>query len=135
MQKQKDGFSGERSIVLPISVIQEMETETLASMLHITNIGYYPKAKNHFRERIEPISQYIFIYCIEGTGWFTINGTLFKVEKINTLFYLQVFLTNMDRTKLTLGLSIGFTSKENSQRYLQIKQTYLLKLNLLSIRV
>ena len=87
MQKQKDGFSGERSIVLPTSVIQEMETEILSSMLHITNIGYYPKAKNHFRERIEPISQYVFIYCIEGTGWFKINDELFKVEK-NQYFIL-----------------------------------------------
>ena len=44
MIKRKDGFNGERALVLPLSVVQEMEKDALSSVLHITDIGYYPKA-------------------------------------------------------------------------------------------
>lgn len=81
MKKRKDGFSGERALVLPLSLVQELENEPLASVLYITDIGYYPKARHHFRERKEPISQYVFIYCVEGAGWFRLNGTDYRVGK------------------------------------------------------
>lgn len=74
MVKRKDGFTGERAIVLPQSVVQEMEKDSYSSVLHITDIGYYPKAYDHYRERSEPINQCVFIYCIEGAGWFKVNG-------------------------------------------------------------
>lgn len=74
MIKRKDGFTGERALVLPQSVIQEMENDPLSSILHITDIGYYPKAWHHFRERKEPICQFVFIYCTEGAGWFRLDG-------------------------------------------------------------
>lgn len=70
MIKRKDGFSGERALVLPHSIVQEMENDPFSSILHITDIGYYPKAWHHFRERKEPISQFVFIYCMEGAGWY-----------------------------------------------------------------
>ena len=63
MVKLKDGFTGERALVLPRIIVDKMEEDPLTSMLHITDIGYYPKAKHHFRERKEPINQYVFIYC------------------------------------------------------------------------
>jgi AraC family transcriptional regulator, arabinose operon regulatory protein len=48
--------------------------------LNITDIGYYPKAWHHFRERKEPISQYVFIYCIEGSGWYRTEGHEYTVH-------------------------------------------------------
>lgn len=80
MIKLKNGFSGERALVLPQSVVQEMEKDVLSSILHITDIGYYPKALHHFRERKEPISQFVFIYCIEGAGWFCCGGQEHRVS-------------------------------------------------------
>ena len=61
MIKRKDGFNGERALVLPVSVISEMEIDPLSAILHITDIGYYPNAEFHFRKRDEAISQYVFI--------------------------------------------------------------------------
>ena len=87
MIKLKDGFNGERALVLPLSVVQEMEKDALSSVLHITDIGYYPKALHHFRERTEPISQFVFIYCIEGAGWFRTNEQEYAV-KANQYFIL-----------------------------------------------
>ena len=79
MIKRKDGFSGERALVLPQPIIHEMEEEPVSSILHITDIGYYPKAWHHFRERQEPIAQFVFIYCTEGSGWFRIDGQEYQV--------------------------------------------------------
>ena len=87
MRKRKDGFDGERALVLPLSISKEMENDPIYRTLHITDIGYYPKANNHFRERSEPISQYVFIYCIEGAGWFSLNNEVHQVSR-NQYFIL-----------------------------------------------
>lgn len=74
MAKLKHGFKGERSIILPPFVVNELRTETLTKELFITDIGYYPQARFHFRERTEKqAAQYILIYCVEGEGWFSIG--------------------------------------------------------------
>ena len=93
MIKLKDGFSGERALVLPQSIIQEMEKDALSSILHITDIGYYPKALHHFRERKEPICQFVFIYCIEGAGWFRCGDQEYTVTA-NQYFILPAGVTH-----------------------------------------
>ena len=80
MVKLKDGFTGERALVLPRIIVDKMEENPLTSMLHITDIGYYPKAKHHFRERKEPINQYVFIYCIDGAGSYRIGDQEYTVS-------------------------------------------------------
>ena len=67
--KIKDGFQGERAIILPPAIVRELETDPLGRQLHITDIGYYPHASHHYRERKQGISQYILIYCVDGRGW------------------------------------------------------------------
>jgi AraC-like DNA-binding protein len=81
MAKLKSGFRGERAIVIPSPIIEELKNDALGSLLHITDIGYYPKATFHFRKRTkEEAKQYILIYCIEGSGWFEIEGIRQKVS-------------------------------------------------------
>lgn len=70
MIKRKDGFSGERALVIPASVISDIEKNPLASSLYITDIGFYPHAQFHFRERLEPISQYILFTVWRGKDGF-----------------------------------------------------------------
>lgn len=79
MIRKKDGFNGERALVLPQSIVQEMEEDPISSILHITDIGYYPKAWHHFRERKKTISQFVFIHCIEGAGWFRTEEQEYRV--------------------------------------------------------
>lgn len=74
MIRRKDGFSGERALVLPASILAELKKDALANTLHITDIGYYPRAEHHFRKRETPIPQFVFIYCVEGKGWFSVNN-------------------------------------------------------------
>ncbi len=73
--KIKSGFLGERAVILPIPVVEEMKKDALCSHLFITDIGFYPHAIHHYRRRCRAeVNQYIFIYCIDGMGWFELDG-------------------------------------------------------------
>lgn len=85
--RQKDGFHGERSVVLPQSVVKDMESHPLAAILHPTDVGFYPQALHHFRERTEPIAQHVLIYCTGGAGWYSVDGTRYAVGE-NEYFIL-----------------------------------------------
>lgn len=87
MVKQKDGFRGEQSVVLPPMVVAMAEHDELASSLFVTDIGYYPNATNHYRERKKAIDQYVLIYCVDGNGWYQLNGKEYQVSK-NQFFIL-----------------------------------------------
>lgn len=71
----KDGFKGSRMIVLPTAVQKEMEQGDITSLLHVTDIGYFPHAQYHFRQRSEGVTQYILIYCTDGKGWISCGAT------------------------------------------------------------
>jgi len=44
--------------------------DELGKLLYITDIGFYPNAEFHYRKRSKAEAlQYVFIYCIEGSGW------------------------------------------------------------------
>ena len=89
--KQKDGFSGERSIVLPRMIIDIEREDPLVSSLYVTDIGYYPHADGHFRERKEPIGQNVLIYCADGAGWYRVGKHEFTVAA-NQFFILPAGL-------------------------------------------
>jgi AraC-like DNA-binding protein len=81
MARLKHGFKGERSIILPPFVVNELRTEMLTKELFITDIGYYPQARYHFRERnAKDAMQYILIYCVEGEGWFALGDQKYIVR-------------------------------------------------------
>ena len=67
--KKREGFQGQKSIVLPRKILSEFSnSNTIASGIYITDIGYYPKAKYHYRQRTQGSDQHILIYCLEGKG-------------------------------------------------------------------
>jgi AraC-like DNA-binding protein len=71
---KKDGFDGQRAIVLPKSIIHKFcLNNPLINKAFITDIGYYPKAKFHYRERPHGAHQNILIYCVEGKGEITLD--------------------------------------------------------------
>ena len=51
MPRIKEGFKGERAIVLPAFLIEELKQDPLGSELYITDIGYYPHACFHYRKQ------------------------------------------------------------------------------------
>lgn len=76
----QDGFSGERALVLPQIIMKKAENDMLLSQLHVTDIGYYPNARHHYRIRETPVDQYIFIYCTDGKGMYEIDGKTYRVH-------------------------------------------------------
>ena len=81
MPRRKDGFSGERTVVLPPETIAQEAIDPLIHCLYITDIGYYPMAKHHYRNRPEGIDQYVLIYCTDGSGWCTVNSHQYHIER------------------------------------------------------
>ncbi len=88
MLKLKTGFTGERCITLPDMIIEMEKTDPLASSLYITDIGYFPNAEHHYREREKSISQHVLIYCVEGTGWYQIGDGPQRKVVANQYFIL-----------------------------------------------
>lgn len=69
MEKIADGFKGEKAIIIPYNIRRYQAENEIVKQLFVTDIGYYPKAKFHFRERSEGSNENIFIYCEDGKGW------------------------------------------------------------------
>ena len=65
MKHKAEGFSGQRIVVLPRSVAEAALKRELLRNLLPTDIGFYPKAKGHFIERLAGVDQSIFIFCIK----------------------------------------------------------------------
>src|SRR5437763_9389193 len=79
--RKNEGFQGQKAIVIPRKILSDLSASSdVAGALYITDIGYYPKAKFHYRERPEGADQHILIYCLEGRGEAIIGKTAFPVE-------------------------------------------------------
>jgi AraC family transcriptional regulator, arabinose operon regulatory protein len=87
MYRKKEGFAGQRSFVLPAELKKQITAHPLCESLYITNIGYYPKAAFHDRERRKGCPQHILIYCVQGEGWYYLNDKKYPV-KPNQAFFL-----------------------------------------------
>ena len=85
--KIREGFTGQRSVVVPQAILDMVAEDALLSALHITAMGYYPKAENHFRTREVPIEDFVLIYCVDGKGWYELDGVKYIVPA-NSFFIL-----------------------------------------------
>lgn len=88
MPRIREGFKGERAVILPAFLIEELKQDDLGRELYITDIGYYPHASFHYRKRnSEEVGEYVLIYCVEGEGWFELDNRRHKVTA-NQFFIL-----------------------------------------------
>jgi AraC-like DNA-binding protein len=87
MIKKQEGFVGQRSYVMPLSLLETTQNNPLCQDLYITDIGYYPRASFHNRERLKGCPQYILFYCEMGEGWFVLHGKK-HIVKPNHFFIL-----------------------------------------------
>ena len=79
--KKREGFQGQKAIVIPRQILNSRcAKNNVISNLYVTDIGYYPKAKFHFRERPHGADQHILIYCNEGKGKVKIKKTEYQIE-------------------------------------------------------
>ena len=73
MIRIKEGFQGERMVVVPPYIRKRQDEDPFLSTLYITDIGYYPRAEHHYVRRNEALRQYVLLYCINGRGMFSIG--------------------------------------------------------------
>ena len=66
----KEGFVGQKMVVMPRDVRKMLRANPITSNFHITDLGYYPRAMHHYRRRKKGTNEFILIYCTEGKGWF-----------------------------------------------------------------
>ncbi len=80
MIKTED-FSGQRMIILPNNIIKHLSNNDISKYSYVTDIGYFPDAKDHFRKREQGSMQNILIYCVKGTGWISVRSERFRMTK------------------------------------------------------
>lgn len=68
MENKTDGFLGQKMFVLPPLIRQELVKHPIGQLLYVTDLGFFPKARHHNREREEGAQEHILIFCIEGKG-------------------------------------------------------------------
>ncbi|RYY34136.1 MAG: AraC family transcriptional regulator [Sphingobacteriaceae bacterium] len=86
-KKIKEGFVGQKMIVLPPNIKRVVVNNPLIKDFYLTAIGYYPKAIYHDRERKHGSSEYILLYCTDGEGAVFVNNEQFAL-KPNTYFII-----------------------------------------------
>lgn len=78
--RKREGFEGQKAIVLPKKILEVCVYTPPVNSLYVTDIGFYPRAQYHYRERHTGISQNILIYCIEGKGWIEIPSGKYQIS-------------------------------------------------------
>lgn len=77
----KDGFRGEKLINVPREIIKELKNKNPELFkIYITEIGYFPKASHHYRERAGGCNDNILIYCLNGKGYYVVDELQFAVS-------------------------------------------------------
>jgi len=65
----REGFKDQVQYVIPRPVLASIAGHPLLYALLPTDIGWYPRAQYHFRERPDGAAEHILIYCVAGSGW------------------------------------------------------------------
>jgi AraC family transcriptional regulator, arabinose operon regulatory protein len=73
--QKRDGFVGEKFIVVPTDFFKTCQDHPLVKPLFATDIGYFPRAVHHYRERRAGCDENILIYCVEGSGYIEVTQT------------------------------------------------------------
>lgn len=85
--KKREGFEGQRHIVLPKKIESAFLTkDPITKQIYITDIGHYPQANNHFVVREQGADQHILIYCVDGNGWIELEGQ--RIDIAPSMFFI-----------------------------------------------
>jgi len=101
----KRGFKGEKMIVVPRRLIRKYANKEMISNLQLTDIGYFPNASHHHRERPNGCPEYILIYCIEGEGVVNFKGKRYPIRP-NSFYIIEQETPHTYYTKINDPWSI-----------------------------
>ena len=128
-ERKEDGFIGERMIILPTEVFSGYIENPLVKRFYLTDVGFFPRAANHYMDRKEGIEEYIFLYCTEGEGIIHVKGKEY-VLKEREAFCIPRFQKHCYYSKkITHGVFCGFILKEKTHSIIRWKSVRLSGLN------
>lgn len=84
-EQKGEGFPGQRIVVLPRPVVAAQLRSPLLAGLLPTDVGCFPSAAGHLRERERGAEQWIAIYCAAGRGWVEVASRRHCVEALDLL--------------------------------------------------
>lgn len=80
LSKKPDGFNQERLLVIPQVILDKVTIDPIIHSLYLTDIGYFPTAQYHYRQRLGGSAQAILIFCIHGEGVVEMNERRYKLS-------------------------------------------------------
>jgi AraC-like DNA-binding protein len=72
--QRRDGFAGQDMFVIPRPILADAKRHPLFSSLYPTDIGWFPEASHHYRDRPNGAGQDHLMMCIGGHGFADIDG-------------------------------------------------------------
>ncbi|MEG2305433.1 MAG: AraC family transcriptional regulator [Lachnospiraceae bacterium] len=81
MSKKQDGFKDERYVIIPTESFLDYAEHPLIKPLYLTDVGFFPNAIDHYKEREEGIEEYILIYCMSGKGVIEVNEQKYNIQE------------------------------------------------------
>ncbi len=71
----RDGFVGQDMFVIPRPILKSACRHPLIRAIYPTDIGWFPNAAHHYRERPSGAEQNHLMLCVDGHGYAEIGGT------------------------------------------------------------
>ena len=125
--QKRDGFKDEQYFIIPTESFKEYLKHPLVKAMYLTDIGFFPKAYHHYREREEGTEEYILLYCTEGEGYIHIGNKsiIFTLRKCSV--YQETRSINIMPVRRIRGVSSGYTSRAKIQAIIHWKNTRLFR--------
>lgn len=77
----RDGFAGQRMVVVPRPVVRAALARPVTRRLLVTDAGLFPHAARHGRSRAGGAGQHILLVCTDGSGWCRTSDGRFIVQR------------------------------------------------------
>lgn len=83
--RKPEGFENQVLTVIPPTVLEHAKKHPLLEPFYITDVGYFPHAQHHYRERTNGCDEHILIYCVQGRGFVEACGKRHTIVKNSAL--------------------------------------------------
>lgn len=80
-QLLRDGFVGQRMFVLPRPAVLVALGQPATNRLLVTDVGVFPRASRHGRNRPYGAAQHALLVCTGGSGWCRTPSGKFKIRR------------------------------------------------------
>jgi AraC family transcriptional regulator, arabinose operon regulatory protein len=77
---RRQGFAGERHVVLPADAVEGFAGDPVLRDLYPTAVGHFPHAEGHLVVRPKGTADFILILCVDGSGWCRFGGRHWRLH-------------------------------------------------------